>query len=1272
MLTVLVIVAGVSLSHAVLTANNAAAGSWNIEIVESGYWFQYPSLALNGSGYPRIAYYNGTSGHLDFAVWNGSSWSIEIADTSANVGQYTSIALENSTGRPHISYLNVTDHSLRHAWWNGTSWNAETVTSSGNGIYSSIALNESGYPQISYYSETIPTRDLKCARWDGTAWNIQTVDSVGNVGAYTSISLDRRGYAHISYYDLTNANLKHAWWDGGAWLNETVDSVGVVGGYTSIALDSRGYPHIGYQEMMAGHLKYAGWDGAVWKITTIDPAPGVGEYASLALDGNDFPHMSYYDSTNKTVRYAWWNGTTWSIMTVDSVPLGDYTSIAMDKSSNLHIVYDDQANGFLKHATWLNAPPDTPTTPSGPASGVVGTPYGYSTSATDPDGDFVKYTFDWGDGNKSETGYVSSGVPDSSSHVWSRAGMYNVTAMATDFYGDRSGWSGPLVVTIAGVPTAPLGLTAVPGNAQTGLSWNTPSNDGGSAITNYTMYRGTSPGGETFLKELGNVLAHTDTGLLNGQTYCYQVAAKNSVGEGPRSTEVCATPATFPEPPTGLTATAGDAQVTLAWSAPANDGGSPVINYTIHRGIAPGAETPLVTVGNILGHVDTGLTNGQVYYYKLSAINAVGGGPQSNEASATPHPGITAPSEPLGLQAVGGNAQVLLSWSAPASDGGSPVTNYKVYRGVTSGGETYITTVGDVLAHTDSGLTNGQTYYYQVSAVNGIGEGPGSTEASATPATVPGAPTSLSAGAGNAQITLIWSTPSDDGGSPILNYTVFRGTTSGGEAFLVKLGNVLTYLDTSLTNGLTYYYTVAASNALGQGQDSVEASATPATFPTEPLSLQAFPGNAEAVLTWSAPATDGGSPITNYWVHRGTSSGSETRLLELGNVLMYTDTGLLNGQPYFYKVSAKNVVGEGPQSAEASVTPSSSITAPSPPRSVLATAGSAQVTVIWTAPVSDGGSPVTNYVVHRGTASGGETRLVEIGNVLTYIDVGLVNGQVYYYQVTAKNIAGEGAPSNEASATPATVPGAPTSLSAVAGNGPAALDWTAPADDGGYPITNYEVYRGTTSGGETLLIELASVLTYTDTSVVNGQKYYYRVSAKNSIGEGAQSNEANATPFAPPNQLPTCTIATPSAGDTISGTYTVSGSSSDLDGTVQYVEVRIDAGIWIRAVGNSSWSFALDTTALADGAHTIYARSFDGADHSGIVNVTVNVNNAAPPHPGEPSVLEQAWFWIAVVVAAFMAVLLLIFLLRRRRKMQNARDETPEASAEKTGESQNK
>ena len=100
----------------------------------------------------------------------------------------------------------------------------------------------------------------------------------------------------------------------------------------------------------------------------------------------------------------------------------------------------------------------------------------------------------------------------------------------------------------------------------------------------------------------------------------------------------------------------------------------------------------------------------------------------------------TPPSAPQNLAATGSNAQVGLTWQAPASNGGSPITNYRIYRGTSSNGETLKATIGNVLTYTDTSVTNGVTYYYQVSAVNGAGEGPRSNEASATPSPPPPPP----------------------------------------------------------------------------------------------------------------------------------------------------------------------------------------------------------------------------------------------------------------------------------------------------------------------------------------------------------------------------------------------------------------------------------------------------------------------------------------------------------------------------------------------------
>jgi fibronectin type 3 domain-containing protein len=199
----------------------------------------------------------------------------------------------------------------------------------------------------------------------------------------------------------------------------------------------------------------------------------------------------------------------------------------------------------------------------------------------------------------------------------------------------------------------------------------------------------------------------------------------------------------------------------------------------------------------------------------------------------------------------------------------------------------------------------------------------------ATP-TAPSAPQNLQATAGNAQVSLSWTTPSSDGGSAITSYTINRGTSQGGEAFLASVsGSTLSYTDNAVSNGVTYYYTVTATNYAGTSPSSNEVSATPtgpATAPSAPQNLQATAGNAQVSLSWQAPSSDGGSAINNYNIYRSTSTGTETLLTTVGNVLTYTDTGLINGQQYFYKVSAVNGVGEGSQSSEASATPTAPAT----------------------------------------------------------------------------------------------------------------------------------------------------------------------------------------------------------------------------------------------------------------------------------------------------------------------------------------------------------
>jgi hypothetical protein len=180
-----------------------------------------------------------------------------------------------------------------------------------------------------------------------------------------------------------------------------------------------------------------------------------------------------------------------------------------------------------------------------------------------------------------------------------------------------------------------------------------------------------------------------------------------------------------PAVPTGLTASAANAQVNLTWNASSNATG-----YYVKRSTTSGAETQIAAL-SATTYADNSVTNGTKYFYVVSAYNSYGQSANSTEASATPvaPPPPTIPAVPTGLQATGGNAQVSLTWTASAG-----ATSYNVKRSTTSGtGYTQLANP-TVASYTDTTVTNGIAYFYVVSALNSAGESANSSQATATPA----------------------------------------------------------------------------------------------------------------------------------------------------------------------------------------------------------------------------------------------------------------------------------------------------------------------------------------------------------------------------------------------------------------------------------------------------------------------------------------------------------------------------------------------------------
>jgi hypothetical protein len=613
-----------------LTSENAKAQNWNLEIVDTEDvtgWF--PSLALDSGELPHLSYWQRMSKDLRYAKWNGTGWEITTIDSIGSVGLWTSLALD-SNDRPHISYYNESGGDLKYAVWGGTDWIVQNVDTSGTvGLCTSMALDNNDRAHISYFDDG--AGDLKYAKWTGMSWQVEVVDSVGRVGYYTSLALDDNWYPHIAYNDINGDDLKYARWDGLTWHVETVDSPGITGDHTSLVLDAFDRPHISYTSSTV--LKYAKFNGATWDFEIVDGYAWA-RWTSLALDSNGYPHIGYNDDTTsrKHVKFAEWDGSKWTIQNLTQG--GGFVSLKLDSGDYPRMGYYAWG-GYMAYA---HKTPSVPSVPQNLQATGENSQVALTWEAPETDGGhpITNYRIYQGTSSGGETflGEIGNVLTHTDTGL-TNGQIYYYQISALNMLGE-SELTAEVNATPITTPNEPLNLVAVAGDSIVQLSWDAPSVDGGSSITNYSVYRGPTPGGEAFLEQLGEVLSFDDHAVSNGVMYYYQVTATNAAGEGAPSAEVDALPATIPNAPLGANAIAGDSLINVTWVAPSYDGGSPITNYTIYSGTTSGSLSLLSTVGDVHYFGDQDVANGLQYYYKISAVNVMGEGPLSDETSATP------------------------------------------------------------------------------------------------------------------------------------------------------------------------------------------------------------------------------------------------------------------------------------------------------------------------------------------------------------------------------------------------------------------------------------------------------------------------------------------------------------------------------------------------------------------------------------------------------------------------------------------------------------
>ncbi|MCA4900649.1 MAG: fibronectin type III domain-containing protein, partial [Cytophagales bacterium] len=637
---------------------------------------------------------------------------------------------------------------------------------------------------------------------------------------------------------------------------------------------------------------------------------------------------------------------------------------------------------------------------------------------------------------------------------------------------------------------APTTLAAVAASAtQINLTWvDASANETGFQIERSLT---TATGFTLVTTTAANAVSFSNTGLTDGTKYFYRIRAINATGTSAYTAEVNAT--TTQQAPTTLTATpASTTQINLTWA----DVSSSETGYQIERSLTTATGFTLVatTAANATTFSNTGLTAGTRYFYRIRATNANGNSAYTAEANATAS--LIAPTILAAVTA--STTQLNLTWV----DGSSNETGFQIERSLTSGtGFTLLaTTAANAVSYSNTGLAAGTKYYYRVRAVNATGISTYTNEGSATTSLM--VPTSLLLTAVNTtQINLTWA----DGSINETGFQIERSLTTGTGFTLVTTtaANAISFSNTGLTAGTTYFYRLRAINADGTSAYTAESSMATiaAGGPIPPTTLVATTAStAQINLTW----VDASTSETGFQIERSLTTATGFTLVgtTAANVVSFSNTGLTAGTRYFYRIRAINATSNSAYTAEANAT--TSLIAPTTLTAVAASA--TQINLTW----ADVSTNETGFQIERSLASA--TGFTVVGttaaNVVSFDNTGLTAGTQYFYRIRAINATGNSAYTAEANATASLI--APTTLAAVAASATQInLTWVdASANETGFQI---ERSLASATGFTVVGTTAADVVSFANTELTAGTQYFYRIRAVNATGNSAYTAEANAT-----------------------------------------------------------------------------------------------------------------------------------------------------------------
>ena len=942
-------------------------------------------------------------------------------------------------------------------------------------------------------------------------------------------------------------------------------------------------------------------------VTAVTATAGTGTTASVAFSApastGGAAITGYIVTPSPATTPATFTGTSSPITISSGLSLGSsYTFTVVATNAQGNSAASAASNSIAIAATAPNAP-------------TIGTATMSGTTAS------VAFTAPANTGGATITGYTVTPTPATTPATFTGTSSpipvtgliagnnYSFTVTATNSVGTSAASAASNSVQAAGVPSAPSGLVATVVSGTSASVSFAAANNNGSAISGYTLTPSPATSPATFTATTSPI---TVTGLTAGTNYTFSVTATNASGTSPAGTVSYTPQNTVPSPPSGVTAVAGNASASIAFTASSNNGGAAITGYTVTS--TPGGITATGTTSPISV---TGLTNGTAYTFSVLATNSVGNSVVSTASNAVTPAVVSIPvltTNSITSVAAFSLRKLYSAYSGPAIKVRRSSDNTEQDISFTASGS--IDTAA-LTAFVGSGNGFVSVWYDQSGAGN-----------NAVQATAANQPTIVSSGT----ITTLNGKPSILSANGAAYLQVNTGFILGGTTLLPE-NHVQAVAALSASVG----HSIISNDQAGQYGHGVGNGPSGAYYAMFNKSFYtgvaaSFPFNALAVVSTSWSTTNGKkawvngaqvwSDATNDTGIGGNTSGLVYLFDQMPNIPNTTANKYIS-EIFVTKNAIPNYVRslvESDQASYYSLSLAQVAALPSPPTNVTSLAGNASASISF---IPSAGA--TSYIV---TSSPGG--ITATGSATPIQVNGLTNGTAYTFTIVATNANGTSAASSASSSvTPSagaagqTVASSPTIGTAVAGNASASVAFTAPATNGNSNITSYTV---TSNPGGITATGTTSPVTVSGLTI--GTSYTFSVVATNSVGNSFSSAASNAViPFGAPAQPVIGTITSFGLAASVPVTVTANGSDITLytatvnPGNLTFNSAAASISVVLPSTGtysitvtatnsagtsvrSATVSFAVAAITSPQSASNISVTDSNGASFSGINGIT--------------------------------------------------------------------